>query len=132
MSIWILFLLIENGSALPDAENFDINVYYAFLYVEYFFQILAWIMLLVIAKSAIFKTGLDTTNPQIYNQPTYTYAPNQPTYAPNQPTYAPNQPTYAPAQVPQQQQYYYQQQPVHNGTPSPVNGYPNGQMVHIK
>ena len=128
MFFWVLFIVIEVGASL--AENyFGDHVFEAFEFIIDFFKSFSWIILLLIAKSPVFKPAMDNTDPQVYNQPAYNGAPQQ-NYVPQPPPqqqYAYNQGNGMP-----QQQYYNQQQqgPAYYGNPSPVYG--NGNMAQVK
>lgn len=121
MFIWTLFVVIEAGAGLQD--NFlGLNTYYAFEYIIDLFQSAAWIILLFIAKSAVFKAPVDNNDPQIYNQTTYPTTQAQPVY---QSVAQPQQYAYNNGNT--TQQYYYQQQ-----QQQPVYGTPVQQNVQPK
>ena len=76
MFLWVLFIVIEAGAIL--AENyFGDHVFEAFEFIIDIFKSFSWIILLLIAKSPVFKPAIDTTDPQLYNQPTYSTAPHR-------------------------------------------------------
>jgi hypothetical protein len=128
MFFWVLFIVIEVGASL--AENyFGDHVFEAFEFIIDFFKSCSWIILLLIAKSPVFKPAIDNTDPQVYNQSAYSAAPQQnfvPQPAPPQ-QYAYNQGNGMP-----QQQYYNQQQqgPVYYGNSAPTYG--TGNMAQVK
>jgi hypothetical protein len=123
MFIWTLFIVIELGAGLQN--NFlGVNTYYAFEYIIDIFQSAAWIILLFIAKSAVFKAPVDNNDPQIYNQPTYPTTQQQPVY--QQVPVPPQQQQYAYNNGNGTQQYYYQQQQ------QPAYGSPVQQNVQPK
>ncbi|KAF2008450.1 hypothetical protein BU24DRAFT_468868 [Aaosphaeria arxii CBS 175.79] len=121
MFIWVLINLIEDGTYLPDVDNFSRDVYIAFTYIRYIFWVASWSLLLSIAASPVFKSSVvDNVEPN-------PYAP-QPYY----PVQQQGQPQFA---APQNggQQYYYQQHPIHtNGAPIPAPGNGNGHVVQVK
>ena len=83
MFIWVLFVVVETGTSLAN-DFLGERVYEAFAFIIDIFLSLSWILLLLIAKSPVFKPAADNMDPQIYNQPAYSAAPQQ-NYVPQPP-----------------------------------------------